>query len=162
MTKYPGFAILPFMKAVLQRVKSARVEIEGRVKSEIGQGLLILLGIIPEDTIDDIQWLVKKICQLRVFNDEAGVMNLSIQDVGGNALLVSQFTLHASIKKGNRPYYGNSAPPDIAIPLYEQFHQELESQLGKKVPTGEFGADMDVSLTNWGPVTIMMDSKNIV
>ncbi|MBN2737763.1 MAG: D-tyrosyl-tRNA(Tyr) deacylase [Spirochaetales bacterium] len=150
------------MKVVLQRVRSARVEIDKRVKGEIGQGLLILLGIIPEDTIEDIEWLVKKISQLRVFNDDSGVMNLSVQDVNGGVLLVSQFTLHASIKKGNRPYYGNSAPPNIAIPLYEEFHRQLEIHLGQKVPSGEFGADMDVSLVNWGPVTIIMDSKNII
>lgn len=148
------------MRVVLQRVSQASVSIDNKVKSEIGTGVLVLVGIENEDTQEDINWLCGKIAKLRIFNDEAGVMNLSLQDVKGDAIVVSQFTLHASTKKGNRPSYINAAKPEIAIPLYENFVKQLEQELGKKVGTGEFGADMKVSLLNDGPVTILIDSKN--
>ncbi|WP_424493321.1 D-aminoacyl-tRNA deacylase [Salinimicrobium sp. GXAS 041] len=148
------------MRAVLQRVSHASVTIEGKIKSEIQQGLLILLGIEDEDSDEDIQWLSSKIIKMRIFNDENGVMNDSLQDINGNAIVVSQFTLHASTKKGNRPSYIKAAKPDVAIPLYEKFIQVLEKALGKSVGTGEFGADMKVELLNDGPVTIIIDSKN--
>lgn len=148
------------MKVVIQRVAEASVEIEGKIKSSIEQGLLILLGIEAADTLEDIDWLCKKIIQLRIFNDAGGVMNLSVQDVKGQLLAVSQFTLHASTKKGNRPSYIRAAKPDIAIPMYLTFVEELRKQSGLEVQTGEFGADMKVHLLNDGPVTIIIDSKN--
>ncbi|MGQ8335644.1 D-aminoacyl-tRNA deacylase [Sunxiuqinia sp. A32] len=148
------------MRVVLQRVRKASVSIEGKIKSAIEQGLLILLGIEDADEKDDIDWLVKKISQLRIFDDEDGVMNRSVLDVDGNVLVVSQFTLHASTKKGNRPSYIRASKPDFAIPMYEQFVVSLSSVLGKEVGTGEFGAMMDVELINDGPVTIIIDSKN--
>lgn len=150
------------MKAVIQRVLEASVTIEGKVVSEIKNGLLILVGIVAEDTKEDINWLSKKITNLRIFNDENEVMNNSLIDVDGDAIIVSQFTLQASTKKGNRPSYIKAAKPEIAIPLYKQFVIQFETELNKKVGTGEFGADMKVSLTNDGPVTILIDSKNKV
>jgi len=148
------------MKSVIQRVSKASVTIEGKVVSEIKNGLLILLGIEPADTEEDIEWLSKKIANLRIFNDEKGVMNNSLIDEKGDAIIVSQFTLHANTKKGNRPSYINAAKPEIAIPLYENFVQQMELELGKKIQTGKFGADMKVALVNDGPVTIIIDSKN--
>ncbi len=148
------------MRVVIQRVTEASVTIEGKIKSEIGLGLLVLLGIEDADTDEDIQWLSKKVCGLRIFNDENEVMNRSVQDVGGDVIVVSQFTLHAMTKKGNRPSYIKASKPDFAIPMYEKFCQTLEAQLGKKIGTGEFGADMKVRLLNDGPVTITIDSKN--
>lgn len=148
------------MKVVLQRVSKASVTIEGKVKSEIKQGLLILLGIEEEDSEEDIKWLCGKIAKMRIFNDANGVMNDSLLDVNGEAIVVSQFTLHASTKKGNRPSYIKAAKPDVAVPLYEKFVKRLEQEIGKPVGTGEFGADMKVSLLNDGPVTIIVDSKN--
>ncbi len=148
------------MRTVLQRVKNASVTIDGNVKSEIENGLLILLGIEPADTSEDIQWLCKKINNLRIFNDENGKMNNSIQDTEGTFLVVSQFTLHASTKKGNRPSYIKAAKPDVAIPLYEEFIKYLTMISGRSVKSGSFGADMKVALINDGPVTIIMDSKN--
>ncbi len=148
------------MRTVIQRVSEASVTIEGKVKSEIGIGLLILLGIEPEDKEEDIQWLCKKIANLRIFDDADGVMNKSVQDIDGNIIVVSQFTLHASIKKGNRPSYIRAAKPDIAIPLYEHFVRLLGFETKKPIQTGEFGADMKVRLLNDGPVTILMDSKD--
>lgn len=150
------------MKVVIQRVSEASVTINSNIVSAIKKGLLILVGIENEDTLEDIKWLVNKTLNLRIFNDENGVMNTSILDEGGDVIIVSQFTLQASIKKGNRPSYIKAAKPDIAIPLYEQFVNEFESQFGKKVGTGEFGADMKVALVNDGPVTILIDSKNRV
>ncbi len=148
------------MRAVIQRVAHASVTIEGSVKSEIGQGFLILLGVCDEDSMEDVDWLVKKVANLRVFDDEQGVMNLSIQDVGGNALVVSQFTLYASYKKGNRPSWFKAGSHEHSIPLYEAFCRQLSAAIGKAVGTGEFGADMKVELLNDGPVTICMDTKN--
>ncbi|MBI2271697.1 MAG: D-tyrosyl-tRNA(Tyr) deacylase [Bacteroidetes bacterium] len=148
------------MRVVVQRVLNASVTIDGNVKSSIGKGLLILLGIEDADNVEDIQWLSTKICNLRIFDDEAGVMNLSVKNSGGEIILVSQFTLHASTKKGNRPSYLKASRPDIAIPLYEAFVKQLESDLGKSISTGTFGADMKVALVNDGPVTIVIDSKN--
>jgi len=148
------------MRAVIQRVAHASVTIEGTVKSEIGQGFLILLGVCDEDSMEDVDWLVKKVANLRVFDDEQGVMNLSIQDVGGNALVVSQFTLFASYKKGNRPSWFKAGSHEHSIPLYEAFCRQLSAAIGKAVGTGEFGADMKVELLNDGPVTICMDTKN--
>ena len=148
------------MRVVIQRVKEASVEIAGEIVAKIGTGFLILLGIETEDTQEDIDWLSGKIVKLRVFADENDAMNNAITDVGGEIIVVSQFTLHASIKKGNRPSFIKAARPEIAIPLYETFVLKLESELGKKVQTGEFGAMMDVTLINDGPVTIVMDSKN--
>ena len=148
------------MKVVIQRGLHASVSVNGKVKSEITKGLLILLGIENADTQEDIDWLASKISRLRIFNDENGVMNLSVKDVDGEAIVVSQFTLHASTKKGNRPSYIHAAGPDVAIPLYEKFIKSLEIQLGKQVGSGEFGAMMDVELVNSGPVTIIIDSKN--
>ncbi|WP_310991348.1 D-aminoacyl-tRNA deacylase [Aequorivita marina] len=148
------------MRVLIQRVKKASVEIEGKVHSEIGQGLLIFLGIEAADTQEDIDWLARKVARLRIFSDENDVMNLSVQDVGGSCLVVSQFTLHASTKKGNRPSFIHAAKPDIAIPLYEKFILQLERESKSKVQTGSFGAMMDVALINDGPVTIWMDSKN--
>lgn len=148
------------MRAVIQRVSHASVTIEGTVKSAIGQGFLILLGVCDEDTTEDVDWLVRKIANLRVFNDDDGVMNRSIIDVGGEALVVSQFTLYASYKKGNRPSWFRAGSHEHSIPLYETFCEQLSEALGKPVGTGEFGADMKVSLLNDGPVTICMDTKN--
>jgi D-tyrosyl-tRNA(Tyr) deacylase len=148
------------MRAVIQRVSHASVTIEGTVKSSIQQGFLILLGICDEDTMEDVDWLVKKIANLRVFGDENDVMNRSILDVGGEALVVSQFTLYASYKKGNRPSWFRAGSHEHSIPLYEAFCKELSNQLAKPVGTGEFGADMKVELLNDGPVTICMDTKN--
>ena len=148
------------MRAVIQRVSHASVTINGTVKSEIGQGYLILLGVCDEDTMEDVDWLVKKVANLRVFGDENDVMNLSIQDVGGNALVVSQFTLFASYKKGNRPSWFKAGSHEHSIPLYEAFCSQLSAAIGKQVGTGEFGADMKVELLNDGPVTICMDTKN--
>ena len=150
------------MKSVIQRVSKASVTIEGKVVSEIKNGLLILLGIEPADNDEDIEWLSKKIANLRIFNDEKGVMNNSLIDEKGDAIIVSQFTLHANTKKGNRPSYINAAKPEIAIPLYEQFIANFEIQINKKVGTGTFGADMKVELLNDGPVTIIIDSKSRV
>ena len=148
------------MRAVIQRVSHASVTIEGVIKSKIGQGFLILLGVCDEDSMEDIDWLVKKVANLRVFGDENDVMNLSIQDVGGNALVVSQFTLFASYKKGNRPSWFKAGSHEHSIPLYEVFCSQLSAAIGKQVGTGEFGADMKVELLNDGPVTICMDTKN--
>lgn len=148
------------MRIVIQRVSEASVTIEGSVFSSIGQGYLILVGVCEEDTEEDVEWLVKKVVGLRVFNDEAGVMNLSIMDVGGEALVVSQFTLYASYKKGNRPSWFRAGSHEHSIPLYETFCKQLSEQLGKSVGTGKFGADMKVQLVNDGPVTICMDSRN--
>ena len=148
------------MRAVIQRVSSASVVVSGKTASSIERGLLILLGIEEADTAEDIEWLSGKIVRLRVFNDEAGVMNRSIQEVSGELLVVSQFTLFASTKKGNRPSYIRAARPEIAIPLYQQFLQKLAAEFGKAIKTGEFGAGMQVSLVNDGPVTILIDSRN--
>ena len=150
------------MIAVIQRVSSASVSIENEVKGAIEQGLLVLLGIESADEKEDIEWLSKKIVQLRIFADENGVMNKSVVEIGGNVLLISQFTLHASTKKGNRPSYIKAARPEIAIPMYEMMIDHLQVQLGKAIQTGEFGADMQVSLLNDGPVTIVIDTKNKV
>lgn len=148
------------MKVVIQRVAEASVAINGKVKGQIAGGYMILAGFVADDTEDDLGWIAQKIVGLRVFNDAEGVMNLSIGDVGGDILLISQFTLHAMTKKGNRPSYIMAAKPDIAKPMYEHFIDVLEKALGKKIQTGEFGADMKVSLLNDGPVTIIIDSKN--
>lgn len=148
------------MKVVIQRVAEANVTIDSNSVAQIGNGLLVLLGIVDEDTQDDISWLCNKIVNLRVFPDENGVMNTSLKDSNGDVILVSQFTLHASTKKGNRPSYIRAAKPDIAIPLYENFIESLQDALGKTIQTGEFGADMKVQLVNDGPVTIIIDSKN--
>jgi D-tyrosyl-tRNA(Tyr) deacylase len=148
------------MRAVIQRVSQASVTIRNVKVCEIKNGLLILLGIEPSDTGADIEWLSKKIANLRIFNDANGIMNQSILDDNGDAIVVSQFTLHANTKKGNRPSYIKAAKPEIAIPLYEIFVSQLENDLNKKIGTGEFGADMKVSLVNDGPVTILIDSKN--
>lgn len=147
------------MRAVIQRVSKASVTINGNLKSSIGQGLLVLLGIEDADTPEDVQWLSSKIVNMRIFDDAAGVMNESVLDKKGEILLVSQFTLHASTKKGNRPSYIKASKPDFAIPLYEKMIAQLESDLGKKVGTGSFGADMKVELLNDGPVTIIIDTK---
>ena len=148
------------MRAVIQKVKNASVKINGEKISEIKNGLLILLGIEDTDIQEDIEWLSAKISNLRIFNDENSVMNLSVKDVNGEILIVSQFTLHASTKKGNRPSYIHAAKPEIAIPLYEKFIRQMENDAGKKVQTGKFGAMMEVSLINDGPVTILIDTKN--
>ena len=150
------------MIAVVQRVAEAAVAIEGHTKSKIGKGLLILLGIEDADGEEDIAWLSGKLVGLRIFNDHEGVMNVNVKDDGGEILLVSQFTLHASTKKGNRPSYIKAAKPPIAIPLYEKMIDKLTQELGKAVQTGEFGADMKISLINDGPVTILIDTKNRV
>ncbi|MEZ4980594.1 MAG: D-aminoacyl-tRNA deacylase [Saprospiraceae bacterium] len=147
------------MRIVIQRVSEASVTIDGNVKSKIGPGLLVLLGIEDEDGHEDIEWLCNKIANLRIFNDDEGVMNLSVKDVNGELLVVSQFTLHASTKKGNRPSYIKASKPDFAIPIYERFVKTLEVLSGRDVQTGEFGADMKVGLVNDGPVTIIIDSK---
>ncbi|WP_452231946.1 D-aminoacyl-tRNA deacylase [Lacinutrix sp. MEBiC02595] len=148
------------MKAVIQRVSHASVTVEGKEVASIKQGVLILLGIVAEDTQEDINWLSNKIVSLRIFNDAEGVMNNSLVQNNGDAIVVSQFTLHANTKKGNRPSYIKAARPDVAIPLYENFILQIEKDLGKSVQTGEFGADMQVSLLNDGPVTIIIDTKN--
>ncbi len=150
------------MIAVIQRVSESSVKIDGKIKAEIGLGLMVLLGIEEADGPEDIEWLSKKIVNLRIFPDENEVMNRSLLDVNGEILLISQFTLHASTKKGNRPSYIKAAKPDVAIPLYEKMIVALETELGKSIGTGEFGADMKVSLINDGPVTIVMDTKNKV
>ncbi|MFM7852795.1 MAG: D-aminoacyl-tRNA deacylase [Flammeovirgaceae bacterium] len=150
------------MIAVIQRVKRASVEIAGVKKSSIKKGLLILLGIEDADNDDDIEWLAAKIINLRIFNDAQGVMNVSVKDDGGDIILVSQFTLHASTKKGNRPSYIKAAKPAVAIPLYQKMILKVNEQLGKPIQTGEFGADMQIELVNDGPVTILMDTKNKV
>ena len=148
------------MRAVIQRVSEAKVTVAGNVRGAIGRGLLVLLGIENADTPEDLAWLSGKLTRLRLFPDEAGVMNRSVQEVGGEILLVSQFTLHASTKKGNRPSYLRAARPEVAVPLYEAFLRQLAADLGRPIQTGEFGADMQVSLVNDGPVTILIDSKN--
>ena len=148
------------MKVVIQRVAQASVTIGGKVKSSIGPGMLILLGIEDGDTQEDVEWLSSKMVNLRIFNDDNGTMNLSVKETEGDIILVSQFTLHASTKKGNRPSYIKAAKPNIAIPLYEKMIRQLQADLGKPIQTGEFGADMKVSLMNNGPVTIVIDSKN--
>lgn len=148
------------MKAVIQRVGSASVTIDGKIKSEIGLGYLVLAGFEEADTDEDITWTSSKLVNLRVFTDTEGHMNLAIKDVGGDIIIVSQFTLHALTKKGNRPSFIRAAKPEVAIPLYEKFVQQVETDLGKPVGTGTFGADMKVALVNDGPVTIVIDSKN--
>lgn len=148
------------MRAVIQRVTKASVTIDGKIHSQIGSGLLVLLGIEDADTGEDIQWLSGKIVNLRIFDDADGVMNESVRDKNGDIILVSQFTLHASTKKGNRPSYIKASKPEVAIPLYEKMIQQLSADLGKPVGTGSFGADMKVELLNDGPVTILIDSKN--
>ena len=148
------------MKAVIQRASSAQVSIDDSIVGEIQQGVVILLGIEEADTQEDIDWLVRKISNLRIFDDAEGTMNLSLTDVCGEALVISQFTLHASTKKGNRPSYIKAARPDTAIPLYENFISTLTASIGKPCKTGKFGADMQVTLTNDGPVTIIIDTKN--
>lgn len=148
------------MKVVLQRVSQATVTIDSKIVADIQKGLLVLVGIEDTDTQEDIDWLVGKIIKMRIFGDENDVMNCSVQDIDGDIIVVSQFTLHASTKKGNRPSYIKASKPEFAIPLYENFVKHLEKELGKKVQTGIFGADMKVLLLNDGPVTIQMDSKN--
>ena len=148
------------MRAIIQRVSKASVTVDGKVISKIDNGLLILLGIEDADEQDDLEWLSRKIVNLRIFNDSEGVMNQSLVENGGNAIVVSQFTLHASTKKGNRPSYIKAAKPTVAIPLYERFVSQMEQDLGQKVGTGIFGADMKVELVNDGPVTIAIDTKN--
>lgn len=148
------------MKAVIQRVSKAKVTIENQIKGEIGLGLMILVGFESTDELEDLEWICRKITQMRIFNDENNIMNKSLLDVGGNILLVSQFTLHASTKKGNRPSYIKAAKPEIAIPLYQKTNEMLNQILGKKIKTGIFGADMKVELTNDGPVTIIIDTKD--
>ena len=148
------------MRVVIQRVSRASVTIEGQVKSSISRGLLVLAGFEDADTAEDIEWISGKIVNLRIFDDEAGVMNKSAIETGGEILLISQFTLHASTKKGNRPSYIKASKPDVAIPLYESLIARLETDLGKHIGTGTFGADMKVELVNDGPVTIVMDTKN--
>ena len=148
------------MRAVIQRVSEASVAVDQKIEGEIAEGLLIFLGIVPEDTSEDLEWLSKKIVNLRIFDDNRGVMNLSLKEQNGAALVISQFTLHAQTKKGNRPSYIKAARPDIAIPLYQQFIMQLENNLEKEIQTGIFGANMQVSLLNDGPVTLIIDSKN--
>jgi D-tyrosyl-tRNA(Tyr) deacylase len=148
------------MRIVIQRVKEASVKIDGEIVSSVKKGMLILTGIEDTDAQEDIDWLTNKIVQLRIFDDENGIMNLSVKEINGEVLVVSQFTLHASTKKGNRPSYIRASKPDFAIPMYEKIILAIENALGKKVGTGKFGAMMDVSLINDGPVTIIIDSKN--
>ena len=148
------------MRTVIQRVQHCSVTIDGQLKSNIGNGMLVLVGIEDRDTQEDIEWLCKKIANLRIFDDENGVMNRSVIDTGGEVMVVSQFTLHASTKKGNRPSYIHASKPDFAIPMYESFCAEMGLQNGKNVATGEFGADMKIELLNDGPVTILIDSQN--
>ena len=147
------------MRAVIQRVSEASVTVDEKIVGKIAEGLLIFLGIVPEDTSEDLEWLSKKIVNLRIFEDNRGVMNLSLKEQNGAALVISQFTLHAQTKKGNRPSYIKAARPDIAIPLYKQFIMQLENDLGKEIQTGIFGANMQVSLLNDGPITLIIDSK---
>jgi len=148
------------MRAVIQRVSSASVKVDDKITGEIKQGLLVLVGIEDSDGQEDLEWLSGKIVNLRIFNDEEGVMNKSVKDIDGGLLVVSQFTLHAATKKGNRPSYIRASKPDIAVPLYEQFKQQLTADLGKEIQAGIFGADMKVELLNDGPVTIIIDTKN--
>jgi len=148
------------MRVVLQRTSEASVSINNEIKSEIKNGILVLVGIENEDSSEDIEWLTNKICNLRIFDDCEGVMNLSLKDIDGELLVISQFTLHAKTKKGNRPSYINAAKPAISIPIYQEFISSLEKELNKKVKTGEFGANMQIKLINDGPVTIIIDSKN--
>ncbi len=148
------------MKVVIQRVSSASVTIETEIVANIQAGLLVLVGIEDEDSLEDINWLSQKIINLRIFGDENQVMNLSVKDIQGDVIIVSQFTLHASTKKGNRPSYIKASKPEIAVPLYEKFVEQMELELGKKIQTGKFGADMKVALVNDGPVTLIIDSKN--
>lgn len=148
------------MIAVIQRVSASSVSISGEMKASIGQGMMVLLGIAEEDTTEDIEWLCRKILHLRIFPDEQDIMNRSLLDIGGEVLVISQFTLHASTKKGNRPSYTKAAPPQIAIPLYKEFLSTLTQGLGRPVASGEFGANMQVKLVNDGPVTIIIDTKN--
>lgn len=148
------------MKTVIQRVSSASVTIDSKIVADIQKGLLVLVGIEDADTQEDTNWLCQKITNLRIFGDENDVMNLSVKDIDGDIIVVSQFTLHASTKKGNRPSYLKASKPEIAIPIYENFVSQMEKELGKKVQTGIFGADMKVALLNDGPITIVMDSKN--
>lgn len=148
------------MRVVVQRVSEANVTVDGQVIGAIQEGLMVLLGIQNEDNTEDIQWMANKLVQMRIFDDAEGVMNLSVQDIGGSILLISQFTLYAATKKGNRPSYIAAAKPEIAIPIYEQMIVALNKELGKPIATGQFGADMKVSLLNNGPVTIIIDSKN--
>lgn len=148
------------MRVVIQRVTKASVTINGSVNGAVEKGLLVFAGIEEADSTEDIQWLSNKIINLRIFNDEQGVMNLSVKEIGGDILLISQFTLHASTKKGNRPGYSKAARPELAVPLYQAFIKQLNTDLGKEIATGEFGADMKVELLNDGPVTIIIDTKN--
>jgi D-tyrosyl-tRNA(Tyr) deacylase len=148
------------LKAVIQRVSSASVTIDNNIVAQINQGLLVLIGIENSDNKEDINWLTSKIANLRIFADENEVMNLSVKDIDGEIIVVSQFTLHAATKKGNRPSYLKAAKPDVSIPLYENFVSQMENEIGNKVQTGQFGADMNVALTNDGPVTIIIDTKN--
>lgn len=148
------------MRVVIQRVQCASVTVEGEIIGSIQAGLMLLVGIENQDNKEDIEWLSNKITNMRIFNDSEGVMNLSIKEVDGNILLISQFTLHASTKKGNRPSYISAARPEVAIPIYESFIHQLQQDLGKQIQTGKFGADMQVALVNDGPVTILLDSKN--
>jgi len=148
------------VRAIIQRVLKASVTVDDNCVAKISQGILLLLGVENEDGKEDIEWLARKVANLRIFNDAKGVMNLSLLDIGGDAIVVSQFTLHASTKKGNRPSYIKAARPDVAVPCYEQFVAQLENELGKKVGTGVFGANMQVELLNDGPVTISIDTKN--
>ena len=148
------------MRAVIQRVKKASVTIGGETKSSIGAGLLILLGVEQEDVPEDADWLSKKIARLRIFDDASGVMNLDVMQSGGDMMVISQFTLHAKTKKGNRPSYIQAAPPEIAIPIYNRFVDNISRETGKDIKTGDFGAEMDVELLNDGPVTIIIDTKN--
>ena len=148
------------MRATIQRVSEASVTIDGNIKSKIALGLLVLAGFEETDTSEDLEWMSNKIVNLRIFNDEGGLMNLSVKDVSGEVIIVSQFTLHASTKKGNRPSYIKASKPEIAIPIYENFVKKLHFEFGKKIQTGVFGANMKVSLVNDGPVTIVIDSKN--
>ena len=148
------------MRAVIQRVSSASVKVDGKITGEIKQGLLVLVGIEDSDGQEDLEWLSGKIVNLRIFNDEEGVMNKSVKDIEGGILVVSQFTLHAATKKGNRPSYIKASKPEIAVPLYEQFKQQLATDVGKEIQAGIFGADMKVELLNDGPVTIIIDTKN--
>ncbi len=148
------------MRAVIQRVSSASVKVDGKITGEIKQGLLVLVGIEDSDGQEDLEWLSGKIVNLRIFNDEEGVMNRSVKDIEGGVLVVSQFTLHAATKKGNRPSYIRASKPEIAVPLYEQFKQQLATDIGKEIQAGIFGADMKVELLNDGPVTIIIDTKN--
>ncbi|MBR3827515.1 MAG: D-tyrosyl-tRNA(Tyr) deacylase [Alistipes sp.] len=148
------------MRLLIQRVTEAKCHIGGKLFSQIGKGLVVLVGIGNDETIEDMEWLTKKLVQLRIFDDEAGVMNLSVEDITGEVMIVSQFTLHAMTKKGNRPSWIKAAPEAISRPLYNDFVMRVERALGRKVATGEFGADMQIELTNDGPVTIWIDSKN--